>query len=205
MSDHTQGSAEEFARALVRFNAHILGVTIGLIASAGLLLATLVLLLYESEDPGPMLGQLRLFFPGYSVSILGACVGALWAGVCGYLVGVIFARAYGPWLLGEAARVIEARSAVDEPSQGVALLQPLPLGTILGTLLALGILVTTGWLALRGESSGLRLLAYYLPGYTDDPMGALIGAYRAFLYGLVTAVLVARVYNRIVLVRKRLP
>jgi hypothetical protein len=205
MSEDEQGSAEEFGRALVRFNSHILGVTIGVIASAGLWLATLVLLLYESEHPGPLLGQLRYFFPGYSVSITGAFVGALWAGGAGYIVGAFFARAYGPWLLGEATRVIEGRSAVDEPSRGVALLRPLPLAVIVGALLALGLLGTTGWLSLRDASSGLNTpLEHYLPGYTSDLMGSLVGAFWVFLYGFVVAGIVANVYNRVVLARKRL-
>jgi hypothetical protein len=204
MSNSEQEIEEQFGRALVRFNAHVLGMTIGLIASAGLLLATLVLLLYDTDETGPMLGHLGHFFPGYSVSMAGGFVGALWAGVAGYAVGAISARAYGPWLLGEATRVIQGHSAVDEPNRGIALLRPLPLAVIVGALLAAGLLGTTGWLNFRDASSGLRILDHYLPGYTSAPLGSLIGAFWLFLYAFLATGVVANIYNKLVLARNRL-
>jgi len=200
MSAMNDPASREFERALVRFNSHVLGTTSGLIAAAGLFVATLVLLLHGGENPGPMLGLLCHLFPGYSVSIGGAFAGALWAGGVFYVVGAVFARAYGPWLLRQAPRGEREADLEDEPSQGVALLRPLPVAVTTGSFLAIGLFLVTNWLSLLAGAPNphLGLLSHYLPGYTTAFPGSVIGSVSVFLYAFAGAGCVAWIYDRVV-------
>lgn len=185
---------EDFGRRLVRFNARVLGVSLALLASAALFVATLLLVARGGDYVGTMLGQLRYFFPGYTVTVGGAFVGAFWAAVVGYVVGVLFARLYGPWLLGAAAR-----SSGDDLDQGITLLRPMPIALITGGVLAVGLFGATAWLSLRYQypSPHLELLANYVPGYSTDFVGGIVGAPWMFLYGAAASGLIAWIYNRI--------
>ena len=200
MSGGERTAAARFGRALVRFNAHVLGVSLAILASGGLFTATLVLALVGGEQGGRMLGQLAYFFPGYSVSVSGAFIGALWAAFTGYGVGALFALLYGPWLLGEAKRTAAPGSAPDAPGDDVALLRPLPIALTTGGILAVTLVAGTAWLSLRfgHPSPHLQLLANYLPGYSTDIPGALLGAPSIFLYGAAASGLTAWLYNRAV-------
>ena len=197
MNDPT---ARAFERALARFNSHVLGTVTGLIAAAGFFVATIVLLLHGGENPGPMLGLLRHLFPGYSVSVGGAFVGALWAGGVFYVIGAILARAYGPWVLQPTPRGESGAELEEEPSQSVGLLRPLPVALTTGAFLAFGVFLVTNWLSFVAgtQNPHLALLSHYLPGYTTDFPGSVIGAIWAFLYGLVAAGCIAWIYDGIV-------
>jgi hypothetical protein len=198
-------SVRDMARALVRFNAAVIGIVLGLIAGAGLFLATAVLLIRGGEEPGPMLGLLRYFFPGYEVSWSGAFVGALWGLIAGAAIGVAVGLAYGPWLMEGAARELEVSGAGDEPDAHVLLLRPLPFALTSGGLLAGGLFLATNWLALRGwPSPTLALLHHYLPGYTATFAGSIVGAFWLLLYGFVAAGAAAAIYDRVAL-RRRAP
>ena len=63
------------------------GLAIGVLAAFGLFLATAILVLKGGPNPGPHLGLLRVYFPGYSVSWPGAFVGAGYAFFIGYGLG----------------------------------------------------------------------------------------------------------------------
>ena len=203
MSGSRAADPSDFARALVRFNSHVLGVSFGLMASGGLLVATLLLVWRGGEQAGAMLGQLRYFFPGYSVSVSGAFVGALWAGAAGYVSGALFSRAYGPWLLREAVRAATTPGEEDAPGGDVAFLSPLPMAMTTGALLALVLFAGTLWLLRHGPySPHLELLKHYLPGFGTDVAGAAIGADWVFLYGLVAAGGAAWIYNRVAAMRR---
>ena len=93
MSGSGTADTSEFARALVRFNAHVLGVTGGLMASGGLFVATL-LLLQGGEQAGNMLGQVRYFFPGYSVTWRGSLIGFGYGAAAGAFLGYSVAALY---------------------------------------------------------------------------------------------------------------
>lgn len=194
--------SEELARALVRFNARVMGATGALLCGAGLFLATIALVIRGGDDPGPMLGLLRHFFPGYSVSVGGAFIGAFWAALLGYLAAAAFAWAYGPWFLRETTRAVvaHAKGEPDEPGHDIATFSTIPMALSTGALLAAGLFLATNWLWFRYgfPSPTLGLLSNYLPGYTTDFTGSLIGAFWIFLYGFVGAGAVAWIYNRIV-------
>ena len=65
-------SSQELGRALVRFNANVLGLMAALIAAVGVVVSTLGLLLQGGENVGTMLSTLGSFFPGYQMSVGGA-------------------------------------------------------------------------------------------------------------------------------------
>jgi hypothetical protein len=65
-------------------------------AVAGLVLLALTLLLVVKGAPpgipvGPHLAQLAVFFPGYSVTPLGALIGAVYASLVGAAAGLLIA------------------------------------------------------------------------------------------------------------------
>lgn len=196
-------AVDEFGKRLVRLNAHVLGASLGLLASLGLFAATLVLVARGGDYVGTMLGQLHYFFPGYDVTVGGAFVGALWAALVGYGVGAVFARVYGPWLLGEATRTGPGEGGSDL-DQGVATLKPLPIALITGGALALALFAATAWLHLRYQypSPHLKLLVHYVPGYDTDLVGAIVGAPWIFIYGATASGLAAWLYNRIAALRR---
>jgi hypothetical protein len=194
--------AREISRALLRFNAHVFGVTIAVLAASGLFVATLVMSFQGNTNPDGLLALLRHFLPGYKISATGAFVGALWAATIGYGTGAIVGFGYGPWLLREATRARDA-SGGDEIGQRVALLRPLPFAITTGCVLAAGLFLATNWLWFRYgvPSPNLELLRHYLPGYTTDFGGSVIGAFWMFGYGALAAAGVAWIYDRVVAIR----
>jgi NhaP-type Na+/H+ or K+/H+ antiporter len=74
-------------KVLVRMNQQAWGIAFGLVLGLGLFLATIILLTKGGERVGPHLGQLRVYFPGYSVSYVGSVIGFVYAFVVGYAIG----------------------------------------------------------------------------------------------------------------------
>lgn len=74
-------------RAFQRVSEQGWGLAIGVLAALGLFLATAILVVKGGPDPGPHLGLLSVYFPGYSVSWAGAFVGAGYAFFIGYGFG----------------------------------------------------------------------------------------------------------------------
>ena len=193
---------KEFRRALLRFNAHVLGVTVAILASSGLFLATVLMWLQGNDNPDSLLALLRHLLPGYKVNLLGAFVGALWAATLGYGVGAVFGLGYGPWLLRDTSRP-KPGTRVDEAGHRVALLRPLPVAITTGCVLAGGLFLGTNllWFRYGIPSPNLDLLAYYLPGYASDFGGSVYGAFWMFLYGALGSAAVAWIYDRVVRIR----
>jgi hypothetical protein len=80
--------------AVARASEQGWGIAIGLVVGLGLWVATVVLLVQGGPDPGPHLELLGIYFPGYSVTWLGACIGFVYAFVVGYAVGRTVATIY---------------------------------------------------------------------------------------------------------------
>ena len=81
-------------RAVLRLNANILGLVLGIITGLAIFVTTNFLILKGGEVVGPHLSLLRNFFPYYSVTFLGSIVGFGWGLLSGYLTGFIVASIY---------------------------------------------------------------------------------------------------------------
>lgn len=95
MSDKlTPQELQTLRKTLARANEQGWGIAFGLLAGLGLFFATVVLVLKGGPNPGPHLGLLGVYFPGYSVTWLGAFIGFVYAFVGGYAVGRTIATVY---------------------------------------------------------------------------------------------------------------
>lgn len=81
-------------KTLARANEQGWGITFGLLGGIGLFVATAILLLRGGENVGAHLGLIGIYFPGYTVSWSGACIGFVYAFVMGYAVGRTVATVY---------------------------------------------------------------------------------------------------------------
>lgn len=80
--------------SLMRLNARAWGISSGLLFGGGLFLATVVLVIRGGPNVGQHLAMLSAFFPGYSVTWLGAVVGFIYAFVLGYGLGRVIGFVY---------------------------------------------------------------------------------------------------------------
>jgi hypothetical protein len=80
--------------AILRINGRAWGWAFGLVAGVGLFAATITLVLRGGDNPGQHLALLAQFFPGYRVSVLGACIGFIYAFVTGYATGRVVGLMY---------------------------------------------------------------------------------------------------------------
>lgn len=81
-------------RAVIRLNANILGMVLGILAGLGLFIATNFLVLKGGPVVGPHLGLLGVYFPYYTVTFTGSLLGFLYGAICGYVAGFIIASIY---------------------------------------------------------------------------------------------------------------
>lgn len=96
MSERSATEAEVTAiRAVVaRLRAGIVAIVVGFFSGTGLALATLWLVVRDGPNVGQHLALLRHYFPGYTVSVLGAFVGFAYAAALGVAVGWCTAWVY---------------------------------------------------------------------------------------------------------------
>ncbi|MBK6308961.1 MAG: hypothetical protein IPF87_20900 [Gemmatimonadetes bacterium] len=87
-------SERDVQRSVIALNARAWGIAFGLVLGGGLLLATLFLVVRSGPNPGQHLRLLSVFFPGYSVSVVGALVGFVYAFVLGYALGRVVGFVY---------------------------------------------------------------------------------------------------------------
>lgn len=91
-------SSNETAQAvivgLVRLHARAWGISVGLLLGLGLASATLLLVAKGGAEVGQHLSLLRVFLPGYSVSVTGAIVGFVYMFVIGYALGRLVSTLY---------------------------------------------------------------------------------------------------------------
>lgn len=106
--------------ALAKLDVRAFAIASALVAAA--VLAALTLLLVVKGAPpgvpvGPHLAQLAVFFPGYSVTLLGALVGAAYAaavgGVWGALLATIWNAAHSLFLAVTRMRATLASYSID--------------------------------------------------------------------------------------------
>ena len=80
--------------ALLRLDARVWGITVGLIAGLVLFVATNVLVLRGGDVVGPHLGLLGVYLPGYRVTFVGSLIGFVYAFVIGYALGRLIGTVY---------------------------------------------------------------------------------------------------------------
>ena len=97
MADEEKRLEEVILTRLVRLNAKIQGVVIGLVTGVALFIATNWLVLKGGRDVGRHLSLLGQFFIGYRVTFLGSLIGFAYGFVCGFVVGYSVARIYN-WI-----------------------------------------------------------------------------------------------------------
>jgi hypothetical protein len=85
---------EAIRKAFDRVSEQGWGLALGLLASLGIFLATVILVVKGGPDPGPHLGLLSVYLPGYRISWLGAFIGAGYAFFLGYGAGRTIATVY---------------------------------------------------------------------------------------------------------------
>jgi hypothetical protein len=89
-----QREEELLERAVVRLNAKLMGIILGLLLGFALFLATNILVLKGGRVTGPHMALLGQFFPGYSVTFLGSLVGFGYAFGLGFVVGAVLGAVY---------------------------------------------------------------------------------------------------------------
>ena len=87
-------SERDVQRSVIALNARAWGIAFGLVLGGGLLLATLFLVVKSGPNPGQHLRLLSVFFPGYSVTVVGALGGFVYAFVLGYALGRVIGLVY---------------------------------------------------------------------------------------------------------------
>ena len=90
----TASSSSTVQASLMRLNARAWGISVGMLAGGSLFLATVFLVLRGGPNVGQHLSLLGVFFPGYSVTWLGAFIGFVYGFVLGYGLGRIIGFVY---------------------------------------------------------------------------------------------------------------
>ena len=195
-------------KTAIRFNARILGLTAGTLAAVVIYIATQASIVKWGDDSGGYLGLLAIFFPGYSVSSIGAWVGAFWAfiyfGTCSWLSYRVYGKVLGTRISALLLSPVSAANPVLKPS--ILQLHGVSLGVAIGSISALSLFASTAWLVVRGtagESVHAALFSNYIPGYSVSIMGGLWGAIELFGLVFLSCLLLATVYNKVVEIRHK--
>ncbi len=187
-------------RAAIRLNTRLLAITFALIFGLALLLITYASLYRGLPDTGQYLNVLGVFLPGYEVSHAGAWIGMAWGMVIGASLAVLLYRVYALGMEAQVEKLSGSSAEVDQPTDATFFIDGKFLGVAAGTVIALGLIITTNWLVLRGtadESVHAMLLVNYLPGYSVSFIGSVIGAVELFIGVFVLSLIFSWVYNRI--------
>jgi hypothetical protein len=90
----TASNSSTVQASLMRLNARAWGISAGMLLGGGLFLATIFLVIRGGPNVGQHLALLGVFFPGYSVTWLGAFIGFIYAFVLGYGLGRVIGSVY---------------------------------------------------------------------------------------------------------------
>ena len=195
-------------KTAIRFNARILGLTAGSLAAVVIYIVTQTSIVKWGDDSGGYLGLLAIFFPGYSVSSIGAWVGAFWAfiyfGTCSWLSYRVYGKVLGTRISALLLSPVSTANPVLKPS--TLRLHGVSLGIAIGSIAGLCLFASTAWLVVRGtagESVHAALFSNYIPGYSVSIMGGLWGAIELFGLVFLACLLLATVYNKVVKIRHK--
>jgi hypothetical protein len=207
MSENTPVQIDEvLLHATVKWNTRLFAGICGLIGAFSLFCVTYLSLYRGLPSPGYYLNLLGVFLPGYSVSHAGAWIGFLWGGLIGAVSGAVMYRIYARSIRQQVADYFAGSRSREDLENAVLKLNGHSLGLALGSIAALGLLITTNWLVVRGtadESVHAALLSQYLPGYAVSVSGSILGAVDVFIVTYLFCWLLGAIYNRIVAWRKK--
>lgn len=196
---------EALLQATVKWNTRLFAGICGLIAALTLLCMTYLSLYRGLPYPGHYLNLLGVFLPGYRVSVGGAWIGFLWGGLIGAVSGAVIYRIYARGIRQQVADYLAGNSSRDALENAVLRLHGHSLGLALGGIAALGLLITTNWLVVRGtaeESVHAALLSQYLPGYAVSASGSILGAVDIFIATYLICVVLGAIYNGVAALRQ---
>lgn len=195
-------------RAAVRVNTLLLASVFGCFGGLVMFAITYMSMYRGLPEPGQYLNLLGVFLPGYSVSHSGAWIGMFWGAMIGALLAVMFYRIYARSIPSQVEECIRHGHGKDDLLDVTLRFDGNYMGIALGSIAALGLLLTTSWLVFRGtadESMHAFLLAQYLSGYSVSIPGALIGALETFVFLYVLSLLFSWIYNQVCIARGRNP
>ncbi len=193
-------------RSVVKINTAMLALSFGLLGGVLLFAVTWMSLLRGLPNPGHYLNLLGVFLPGYNVSATGAWIGFFWGAVVSAALAALVYRIYARSIPDRVRELLERGISDDDDLGSVMIFDGKYLGLALGLVSALGLIVTTTSLVLRGtadESVHARLLVNYLPGYEVSVQGSLIGGLELFVFTYLATILFSWIYNTIVSLRSK--
>lgn len=196
----------DLLRAVTKINTLLLAIVFGFVGGVGLFSITYISLLRGLPQPGHYLNLLGVFLPGYDVSHTGAWIGMFWGAVIGALLAAMFYRIYARTIPKLVQEYLRDGTDSDDLLSVSLRFDGNYLGLALGSIVSVGLIVTTNWLVLRGtadESVHAQLLVNYLPGYSVSTVGSLIGALELFVITYLLSRLFSWVYNSVVSLRSR--
>lgn len=201
---------ETLLHATVKWNTLLFAGMCGLTGALTLLSGTYLSLYGGLPDPGQYpdhyLNLLGVFLPGYGVSAQGAWIGFLWGGLIGSVSGAVIYRIYALSIRRQVADYFAGDKSAHALEYVILKIYGHSLGLALGSIAALGLLITTNWLVVRGtadESIHARLLSHYLPGYSVSASGSLLGAVGIFVIVYLFCLLLGVIYNCVVTLRQK--
>lgn len=197
---------ENLLRATVKLNTLLFAGVSALMGALALLGVTCISMNRGLPNPGHFLNLLGVFLPGYSVSGAGAWAGFLWGWLLGATAGAVIYRIYSRSIRAQVAEYFAGARSGDALEYAVVKLHGHSLGLALGGIAAVGLLITTNWLVIRGtagESVHAALLAHYLPGYAVSFAGSIVGATEILFITYVACRLLGGIYNRVVVLRNK--
>ena len=186
--------------ASIKLNTRLLASVFGAFTGLFMFLVTYMSLYRGMSDTGQYLNLLSVFLPGYEVSHFGAWIGLFWGALIGAFLAAMFYRIYAQSIPELIQEYLKSNSDNDDLLDMPMRLNGHYLGLALGVVIALGLIVTTNWLVLRGtadESVHAQLLVNYLPGYSVSTIGSIIGAIELFIINYILCILFSKVYNSI--------
>ena len=199
LGDGDAGSELQLMRATIRINTIIFSLILG--AAFGVTLLVLGLVAAGSERHGGLaVFLIGVFLPGYASGWEGALIGLLWGFALGALLGAVIYRINGRNVLEKIDELVIPDKCVDDFPRVVLRLHGPSLGIAIGAVGALGLVITTNMLVIRGtaaESARARLLAEVLAGYQVSFWGSLVGAIQLFALLYAFFLVFAYVYNRL--------
>lgn len=98
MADSLKPLEEIVLTRVLRLNATVHGIVMGLLAGLGIFIATTWLILKGGDVVGPHLSLLGQFFLGYQVTFIGSLIGLAYGFLLGFLAGYFIATFYN-WLV----------------------------------------------------------------------------------------------------------